>query len=108
MEKEYTKLLMCNVVYCFNVAKLQNGSTLYLLQKRNQPLPEAAEEGIKFTPHYHTLIQSGMYQYYASQGQNPLRECCCLSRMLVRIRSASAASLIIRFFILFQPTHSLS
>uniref|UniRef100_A0A3Q1GJ08 Structural maintenance of chromosomes flexible hinge domain containing 1 n=1 Tax=Acanthochromis polyacanthus TaxID=80966 RepID=A0A3Q1GJ08_9TELE len=52
--------------------KVQDGSTLYLLQHEHQALPVAAEEHITFTPHYDTLIRGGMYEYYASQGQAPL------------------------------------
>ncbi|XP_029001668.1 structural maintenance of chromosomes flexible hinge domain-containing protein 1-like isoform X1 [Betta splendens] len=52
--------------------KLQDGITLYLLQRKEQALPVAVEEKIKFMPHYDTLIRAGLYEYYASEGQNPL------------------------------------
>uniref|UniRef100_A0A7N6ARB1 SMC hinge domain-containing protein n=1 Tax=Anabas testudineus TaxID=64144 RepID=A0A7N6ARB1_ANATE len=52
--------------------KLQDGTTVYLLQTKNQALQVAAVEEITFMPHYDTLIRSGMYEYYASEGQNPL------------------------------------
>ncbi|XP_056220840.1 structural maintenance of chromosomes flexible hinge domain-containing protein 1 [Seriola aureovittata] len=52
--------------------KLQDGSTLYLLQREDQALPVATEEHIMFTPHFDTLIQCGTYEYYSSEGQNSL------------------------------------
>ncbi|XP_005042005.1 PREDICTED: structural maintenance of chromosomes flexible hinge domain-containing protein 1 [Ficedula albicollis] len=35
-------------------------------------LLSATKERIDFLPHYDTLVKSGMYEYYASEGQNPL------------------------------------
>uniref|UniRef100_A0A4W6CIV4 Structural maintenance of chromosomes flexible hinge domain containing 1 n=1 Tax=Lates calcarifer TaxID=8187 RepID=A0A4W6CIV4_LATCA len=52
--------------------ELQDGSTIYLLQQEDQVLPVSTEEPIMFIPHYDTLIRSGMYEYYASEGQKPL------------------------------------
>ncbi|KAJ7338716.1 hypothetical protein JRQ81_012618 [Phrynocephalus forsythii] len=46
--------------------------TFYLLQSVDQLLPSATKERIDFLPHYDTLVKSGMYEYYASEGQNPL------------------------------------
>ncbi|NXS15941.1 SMHD1 protein, partial [Mystacornis crossleyi] len=51
---------------------VQDGVTLYLLQSVDQMLPLATKERIDFLPHYDTLVKSGMYEYYASEGQNPL------------------------------------
>ncbi|XP_073187567.1 structural maintenance of chromosomes flexible hinge domain-containing protein 1 isoform X6 [Lepidochelys kempii] len=51
---------------------VQEGVTLYLLQSVDQTLLSATKERIDFLPHYDTLIKSGMYEYYASEGQNPL------------------------------------
>uniref|UniRef100_UPI003AAAAD97 structural maintenance of chromosomes flexible hinge domain-containing protein 1 n=1 Tax=Centroberyx gerrardi TaxID=166262 RepID=UPI003AAAAD97 len=51
---------------------LQDGNTLHLLQKEDQALPVPTEEHIMFLPHYDTLVRSGMYEYYASEGQNSL------------------------------------
>ncbi|XP_074843463.1 structural maintenance of chromosomes flexible hinge domain-containing protein 1 isoform X2 [Carettochelys insculpta] len=51
---------------------VQEGVTLYLLQSVDQMLLSATKERIDFLPHYDTLIKSGMYEYYASEGQNPL------------------------------------
>lgn len=51
---------------------LQDGTTLHLLQREDQPLSVATVENITFTPHYDTLIKSGLYEYYASEGQAAL------------------------------------
>ncbi|XP_068199781.1 structural maintenance of chromosomes flexible hinge domain-containing protein 1 isoform X2 [Antennarius striatus] len=51
---------------------LQDGSTVYLLQKEDQALSVATKELITFTPHYNTLVQAGTYEYYVSEGQVPL------------------------------------
>ena len=45
-----------------------------MLQTVNQLLLTATKERIDFLPHYDTLVKSGMYEYYASEGQNPLRK----------------------------------
>ncbi|XP_053268634.1 structural maintenance of chromosomes flexible hinge domain-containing protein 1 [Pleuronectes platessa] len=52
--------------------ELQDGCTLYLLHKLDQDLPAAMEEQITFIPHYDTLIQGGLYEYYDSEGQKSL------------------------------------
>nr|XP_019942866.1 PREDICTED: structural maintenance of chromosomes flexible hinge domain-containing protein 1 [Paralichthys olivaceus] len=52
--------------------ELQDGCTLYLLHRVDQDLPAAMEEHITFTPHYDTLIQSGLHEYYDSEGQTSL------------------------------------
>ncbi|XP_005997938.1 structural maintenance of chromosomes flexible hinge domain-containing protein 1 isoform X1 [Latimeria chalumnae] len=52
--------------------KVQDGTTLYILKSVDQMLPSATKERIDFLPHYDTLVKSGMYEYYASEGQNPL------------------------------------
>uniref|UniRef100_A0A8U7ME37 Structural maintenance of chromosomes flexible hinge domain-containing protein 1 n=1 Tax=Corvus moneduloides TaxID=1196302 RepID=A0A8U7ME37_CORMO len=51
---------------------VRDGVTLYLLQSVDQMLLLATKERIDFLPHYDTLVKSGMYEYYASEGQNPL------------------------------------
>ncbi|XP_051046881.1 structural maintenance of chromosomes flexible hinge domain-containing protein 1 [Phodopus roborovskii] len=51
---------------------VKDGATLYLLQSVDQSLVTATKERIDFLPHYDTLVKSGMYEYYASEGQNPL------------------------------------
>lgn len=52
--------------------ELVDGKTLHLLQSVDQELPMAIQERIEFLPHYHTLVQCGMYEYYASEGQKAL------------------------------------
>ncbi|KAL1770661.1 structural maintenance of chromosomes flexible hinge domain-containing protein 1 isoform X1 [Sigmodon hispidus] len=51
---------------------VKDGVTVYLLQSIDQSLLTATKERIDFLPHYDTLVKSGMYEYYASEGQNPL------------------------------------
>ncbi|XP_043921496.1 structural maintenance of chromosomes flexible hinge domain-containing protein 1 [Protopterus annectens] len=51
---------------------IQDGATLYVLKCVQQTLQSATKERIEFLPHYDTLVKSGMYEYYASEGQNPL------------------------------------
>ncbi|KAJ6662198.1 hypothetical protein lerEdw1_012665 [Lerista edwardsae] len=51
---------------------VQDRKTFYLLQSVDQSLSSATKEWIDFLPHYDTLVKSGMYEYYASEGQNPL------------------------------------
>ena len=50
------------------------GDTLYILNHISQNLPAPARERVEYLPHYDTLVKSGMYEYYASEGQNPLRK----------------------------------
>ncbi|KAL2085320.1 hypothetical protein ACEWY4_018640 [Coilia grayii] len=52
--------------------KLEDGITLQLLRTADQELPAPTQEHIKYVPHYYTLVQSGMYEYYASEGQKSL------------------------------------
>ncbi|KAI1889131.1 hypothetical protein AGOR_G00175910 [Albula goreensis] len=52
--------------------ELNDGNTLHLLQSIDQALSVSTKERILFLPHYDTLIKSGMYEYYASEGQNSL------------------------------------
>ena len=66
-----------NIIHhCFiPVDLLEAGDTLYILGNLTQPLSAQVSEKIEFQPHYDTLIKSGIYEYYASEGQvNPLRE----------------------------------
>ncbi|XP_078396761.1 structural maintenance of chromosomes flexible hinge domain-containing protein 1 [Cetorhinus maximus] len=51
---------------------VKDGTTLYILYSVDQILPSATRERIDFLPHYDTLVKSGMYEYYASEGQTPL------------------------------------
>ncbi|KAM9337171.1 structural maintenance of chromosomes flexible hinge domain-containing protein 1 [Symphorus nematophorus] len=52
--------------------ELEEGSSLYVLQRANQPLPVATKEHITFQPHHDTIVGGGMYEYYSSEGQNSL------------------------------------
>lgn len=52
--------------------ELVHGKTLQLMTSVNQELPVATQERIDYLPHYHTLVQCGMYEYYASEGQKAL------------------------------------
>ena len=59
----------------FLVNLIESGDTLYVLNYLEQPLSESVSERIEFQPHYDTLIKSGIYEYYASEGHiNPLRK----------------------------------
>ncbi|XP_073406986.1 structural maintenance of chromosomes flexible hinge domain-containing protein 1 isoform X2 [Dendrobates tinctorius] len=51
---------------------IKDGITIYILNTIDQVLPSSTQERINFLPHYDTLVKSGMYEYYASEGQNPL------------------------------------
>ncbi|KAM4026795.1 structural maintenance of chromosomes flexible hinge domain-containing protein 1 [Anomaloglossus baeobatrachus] len=55
----------------FNVI-IKDGTTIYILSTMDQLLSSSTQEKINFLPHYDTLVKSGMYEYYASEGQNPL------------------------------------
>lgn len=61
-------------IYCDFVDELPDGKTLHLLQSVDQELAVATEERIKYVPHFHTIVQSGQYEYYASEGQKALRK----------------------------------
>ena len=54
-------------------AQIELGDTLYILENVDQELAAQAEEKVNFLPHYDTIVKGGMYEYYASEGQNPLR-----------------------------------
>ncbi|XP_071144533.1 structural maintenance of chromosomes flexible hinge domain-containing protein 1-like [Mytilus edulis] len=51
---------------------IDKGDTLYVLKSINQELCAPAKERVNFLPHYDTIVKGGMYEYYASEGQNPL------------------------------------
>lgn len=53
---------------------VDGNETLYILKSADQELSAPTEERVEYIPHYDTLVKSGMYEYYASEGQNPLRE----------------------------------
>ncbi|BFZ21319.1 hypothetical protein BsWGS_24357 [Bradybaena similaris] len=51
---------------------VENGDTLYILNDIKQELCAPAQERVDYLPHYDTIVKGGMYEYYASEGQNPL------------------------------------
>ncbi|XP_059139967.1 structural maintenance of chromosomes flexible hinge domain-containing protein 1-like [Physella acuta] len=51
---------------------IERGDTLYILNEINQELCAPAHERVDYLPHYDTIVKGGMYEYYASEGQNPL------------------------------------
>eukprot|EP00057_Strongylocentrotus_purpuratus_P003961 XP_003727734.1 PREDICTED: structural maintenance of chromosomes flexible hinge domain-containing protein 1 [Strongylocentrotus purpuratus] len=51
---------------------VEDGDTLLLLVHLKQDLLAPTQERVDYQPHYDTIIRSGMYEYYASEGQNPL------------------------------------
>lgn len=65
-----------NAELCFIFAEelVDGNETLYILQRADQELSAPTAERVEYIPHYDTLVKSGMYEYYASEGQNPLRE----------------------------------
>uniref|UniRef100_A0A8C5BD60 Structural maintenance of chromosomes flexible hinge domain containing 1 n=1 Tax=Gadus morhua TaxID=8049 RepID=A0A8C5BD60_GADMO len=70
--------------------ELKDGNTLHLMQTEHQELPAATQEQIVFTPHYDTLVRSGMYEYYASEGQMALPY--ALAELIDNSISATASS----------------
>ncbi|XP_020791330.2 LOW QUALITY PROTEIN: structural maintenance of chromosomes flexible hinge domain-containing protein 1 [Boleophthalmus pectinirostris] len=53
-------------------SQLQDGATLYLMQREDQTLEVPTEELIYFTPHHDTVVESGTYKYYDSEGKKAL------------------------------------
>ncbi|XP_065844298.1 structural maintenance of chromosomes flexible hinge domain-containing protein 1-like [Oscarella lobularis] len=45
--------------------------TLYVLNAKDDVLVAPTDERIDFTPHYDTLVKSGIYEYYAIEGHSP-------------------------------------
>ena len=62
---------------------IDKGDTLYVLKTINQELCAPAKERVNFLPHYDTIVKGGMYEYYASEGQNPLRKYQILSSLVL-------------------------
>ncbi|KAH9500662.1 Structural maintenance of chromosomes flexible hinge domain-containing protein 1, partial [Bulinus truncatus] len=48
------------------------GGYFYILKEAGQELVAPAHERVNYLPHYDTIVKGGMYEYYASEGQNPL------------------------------------
>lgn len=53
---------------------IDKGDTLYVMKHVQQELCAPAQERVNYLPHYDTIVKGGMYEYYASEGQNPLRK----------------------------------
>ncbi|XP_071103421.1 structural maintenance of chromosomes flexible hinge domain-containing protein 1-like isoform X1 [Haliotis cracherodii] len=51
---------------------IDKGDTLYVMKHVQQELCAPAQERVNYLPHYDTIVKGGMYEYYASEGQNPL------------------------------------
>nr|KAI8727589.1 structural maintenance of chromosomes flexible hinge domain-containing protein 1-like; partial [Biomphalaria glabrata] len=51
---------------------IENGDTFYILKEVTQELCAPTHERVDYLPHYDTIVKGGMYEYYASEGQNPL------------------------------------
>lgn len=62
------------MLFFLALASVEEGETLYVLNDLNQDLPVQARERVNFLPHYDTIVKGGMYEYYASEGHNPLRK----------------------------------
>ncbi|GFR98434.1 structural maintenance of chromosomes flexible hinge domain-containing protein 1 [Elysia marginata] len=59
---------------------IERGDTFYILNDIDQDLCDPAQERVNYLPHYDTIVKGGMYEYYASEGQNPLRKYSILSQ----------------------------
>lgn len=66
---------------CFSES-LDKGDTLYILRSLDQELCAPVQERVNYLPHYDTIVKGGMYEYYASEGQNPLRKYLFLFQLL--------------------------
>ncbi|XP_053383340.1 structural maintenance of chromosomes flexible hinge domain-containing protein 1-like isoform X2 [Mercenaria mercenaria] len=51
---------------------VDKGDTVYVLRSLDQELCAPVQERVNYLPHYDTIVKGGMYEYYASEGQNPL------------------------------------
>ena len=70
-----TRACTCLCASSFSFPDLiDKGDTLYVLKNLSQELCAPAEERVNYLPHYDTIVKGGMYEYYASEGQNPLRK----------------------------------
>ena len=69
-----TTFLYLNCVCLLFLESLEYGETIYILKSLDQELCAPAQERVNYLPHYDTIVKGGMYEYYASEGHNPLRE----------------------------------
>ena len=73
--RQYNKGGIRSILYV-SEKNLQESNTLYILNSVDQELSAPTYERVEYIPHYDTLVKSGIYEYYASEGQNPLRKLC--------------------------------
>ena len=53
---------------------MKEKDTVLLLTDIHQQLDKPVKEYVDYVPHYDTIVKSGMYEYYASEGHiNPRR-----------------------------------
>lgn len=71
----------------FAESLINANDTIYLLKSIDQELTAPTQERVVFIPHYDTLVKSGMYEYYASEGQNPLRKYKLLKALVASCQS---------------------
>lgn len=72
--KSLTSLTKRVTLFILSEELVDGNETLYILKSADQELCAPTEERVEYIPHYDTLVKSGMYEYYASEGQNPLRK----------------------------------
>ena len=48
--------------------ELNNSSTVWILDTIDQAIDKTVTQSVRIDPHYHTITQSGMYEYYDSRG----------------------------------------
>ena len=66
--------LFKSLYYFSPTGQIEPEDTLYILRTVDQELSAQAQERVNYLPHYDTIVKGGMYEYYASEGQNPLRK----------------------------------
>jgi len=75
------------MLYGLLLGCIEDDETLYILTSLDQELPVQTQERVTFLPHYDTIVKGGMYEYYASEGQNPLRKFCAFLIRLLQLKS---------------------
>jgi hypothetical protein len=69
----HASCLFYSVVFS-STGSVEKADTLYILRSLDQELCAPVQERVNYLPHYDTIVKGGMYEYYASEGQNPLRK----------------------------------
>ena len=69
-------MILTLILFFFIVfsGQIEPGDTLYVLESIDQELCAQTQEKVTYLPHYDTIVKGGVYEYYASEGQNPIRE----------------------------------